>query len=74
MARPARFERTTTCLEGRCSIQLSYGRNPVYSSDDRTVTQARGGFYAGQALSTTTKFHGPGATAAWWSLLFVRPI
>ena len=29
MARPARFERTTTCLEGRCSIQLSYGRTPV---------------------------------------------
>ena len=29
MARSARFERATTCLEGRCSIQLSYGRNPV---------------------------------------------
>jgi hypothetical protein len=27
MARPARFERATTCLEGRCSIQLSYGRS-----------------------------------------------
>ena len=27
MVRPARFERATTCLEGRCSIQLSYGRN-----------------------------------------------
>ena len=26
MARPARFERATLCLEGRCSIQLSYGR------------------------------------------------
>ena len=26
MARPPRFERGTTCLEGRCSIQLSYGR------------------------------------------------
>jgi hypothetical protein len=25
--RPARFERATLCLEGRCSIQLSYGRN-----------------------------------------------
>ncbi len=22
---PARFERATVCLEGRCSIQLSYG-------------------------------------------------
>jgi hypothetical protein len=27
MARPAGFEPTTTCLEGRCSIQLSYERN-----------------------------------------------
>jgi hypothetical protein len=34
MVRPARFERTTACLEGRCSIQLSYGRNRVNSSVD----------------------------------------
>ncbi len=27
MARPAGFEPATLCLEGRCSIQLSYGRN-----------------------------------------------
>gem|GEM_PF-2050171 len=27
MVRPARLERATLCLEGRCSIQLSYGRN-----------------------------------------------
>ena len=27
MARPARVERATLCLEGRCSIHLSYGRN-----------------------------------------------
>jgi hypothetical protein len=26
MARPPRIERGTLCLEGRCSIQLSYGR------------------------------------------------
>ena len=26
VARPPRFERGTLCLEGRCSIQLSYGR------------------------------------------------
>ena len=28
MVGPARFERATLCLEGRCSIQLSYG--PVH--------------------------------------------
>src|SRR5882762_5894100 len=28
MARPPRLERGTLCLEGRCSIQLSYGRSP----------------------------------------------
>jgi hypothetical protein len=27
MVRLARFERTTACLEGRCSIQLSYRRS-----------------------------------------------
>ncbi len=27
MARPLGFEPKTLCLEGRCSIQLSYGRN-----------------------------------------------
>jgi hypothetical protein len=26
VARPPRLERGTLCLEGRCSIQLSYGR------------------------------------------------
>ncbi len=29
MARSARFERATTCLEGRCSIQLSYERKAL---------------------------------------------
>ena len=29
MARPPRLERGTLCLEGRCSIQLSYGRCPI---------------------------------------------
>ena len=28
MARPLGFEPKTLCLEGRCSIQLSYGRCP----------------------------------------------
>ena len=38
MARSARFERATVCLEGRCSIQLSYERNR--SSDDRKLPQS----------------------------------
>lgn len=30
MARPARLERATRGLEGRCSIQLSYGRKEMF--------------------------------------------
>src|SRR2546430_10322518 len=29
LARPPRLERGTLCLEGRCSIQLSYGRTKL---------------------------------------------
>ncbi len=32
VARPERFELPTLCFEGRCSIQLSYGRTFVFSS------------------------------------------
>jgi hypothetical protein len=32
MARPARFELATLCLEGRRSIHLSYGRIPFLTS------------------------------------------
>ena len=32
VARPPRLERGTLCLEGRCSIQLSYGRNRVFQA------------------------------------------
>lgn len=36
MVRPLRFERKTLCLEGRCSIQLSYGRS--IGSDSKRAT------------------------------------
>jgi hypothetical protein len=29
VARPERFELPTLCFEGRCSIQLSYGRSSL---------------------------------------------
>src|ERR1700691_2793320 len=32
MARPERFELPTLCFEGRCSIQLSYGRVVCFSN------------------------------------------
>jgi hypothetical protein len=40
MVRPAGIEPTTTCLEGRCSIQLSYGRSQRNISDGHTPAQA----------------------------------
>src|SRR5271154_5468813 len=39
MARPAGIEPTTTCLEGRCSIQLSYGRSQRNISDGLATAQ-----------------------------------
>jgi hypothetical protein len=32
LACPARFERATYALEGRCSIQLSYGQSLIYKA------------------------------------------
>ena len=40
MVRLARFERTTACLEGRCSIQLSYRRNLINLNGRRARVQA----------------------------------
>src|SRR5262249_43976012 len=37
LARPPRLERRTLCLEGRCSIQLSYGR---YQTDYANFNQS----------------------------------
>ena len=42
MARPARLELATFCLEGRCSIQLSYGRVAV--SDSKSGAASRNTF------------------------------
>ncbi len=36
LARPVRLERTTRGLEGRCSIQLSYGRKRIRTTNYRT--------------------------------------
>jgi hypothetical protein len=37
MARPARLELATLCLEGRRSIQLSYGRSPLNFSYNKLL-------------------------------------
>ena len=40
VARPLGFEPRTTCLEGRCSIQLSYGRTLKHDSHQLPERQA----------------------------------
>ena len=44
MARPAGFEPATPCLEGTCSIQLSYGRWRGYAG----FLPAKGARYKGR--------------------------
>ena len=41
LARPLGFEPKTLCLEGRCSIQLSYGRSQRNISGWLAAAQAR---------------------------------
>jgi hypothetical protein len=45
MARPERFELPTLCFEGRCSIQLSYGR-VVDHLDDKPFLDSVSSFLA----------------------------
>ena len=47
LVRPPRFERGTTCLEGRCSIQLSYGRGHEDISSSYAKVQAPADSYTG---------------------------
>ena len=41
VARPERFELPTLCFEGRCSIQLSYGRVVTISLIQCTLRNTR---------------------------------
>ena len=55
---PARFERATDCLEGSCSIQLSYGTLfAVISVVTKQRTAAMGGKIKPKALFVLKKIH-----------------
>ena len=51
MARPLRLERKTLCLEGRCSIQLSYGR-PMRVDSKRATTNYQAVFTIPNKMGT----------------------
>ena len=58
MARPGRLELPTLCLEGRRSIQLSYGRtsrvdSKSFIAGDDTILQAVSLCAKGQTLNPT---------------------
>lgn len=40
---PPRLERGTGCLEGSCSIQLSYGAGEIYEGEIVNQEKSRGG-------------------------------
>ena len=73
MARPARVERATLCLEGRCSIQLSYGRNqftlPVWRSARKRGCLVAGWRGGGSTVSRSLDFPG----LAWLSSRSLGP-
>jgi hypothetical protein len=50
MARPERFELPTLCFEGRCSIQLSYGRADCTDSKSFTASNKVTRFHFGTLL------------------------
>ena len=54
LARPPRFERGTPGLEGRCSIQLSYGRTLVNRSANRSCRPWPACFSAGYGRKLMT--------------------
>ena len=72
MARPAGFEPATLGLEGRCSIQMSYGRSAVLCSwlaSDCRLTLRAGQRKPGTLVSgydTTTRYNPTYQSANRW--------
>ena len=77
VARPPRFERGTLCLEGRCSIQLSYGRTACnrpslrpFSPDSQRATAAR---YLGGDQFLARRTRNRGCYRVFWRFSPQRP-